>query len=99
MGLSRGASSIFCLTIEYAWQVFIKQKRKCALSGADLKFNSRCRVRDGNASLDRIDSTKGYVVGNVQWVHKLVNVMKQDMTDAEFIGWCNQITNFKRASV
>jgi hypothetical protein len=60
----------------------------------ELKFNSRKRLYDGTASLDRIDSSKGYTLGNIQWVHKWVNLMKQDMTDQEFIEWCKTITNF-----
>jgi hypothetical protein len=28
--------------------------------------------------MDRIDSNKGYVEGNVQWVYKYVNLMKRD---------------------
>ena len=89
----------FDLTIEYLWEIFIKQNRLCSFSGEVLNFNSSCRTHDGTASLDRIDSTKGYVKGNVQWVHKDVNYMKQDMTDDEFVKWCERITNFKRASV
>lgn len=25
---------------------------------------------------DRIDPNKGYIIGNVQWVHKHINMMK-----------------------
>ena len=45
------------------------------------------------ASLDRIDSSKGYIEGNVQWVHKSVNIMKCDFSSDIFIGICNQISN------
>jgi hypothetical protein len=46
---------------------------------------------DFSASLDRIDSSKGYVKGNVQWTHKTVNIMKQAMSDEELIDWCKVI--------
>lgn len=47
--------------------------------------------KSGTASLDRIDSTKGYVVGNVQRVHKSVNMMKQSLPNHIFIDWCQKI--------
>jgi hypothetical protein len=82
------------VTIEHAWDLFLKQKRLCAFTGIELGF-SRTRVKSSEqtASFDRIDSSKGYVVGNVQWVHKHVNVMKQATGDDEFIGWCMTIAH------
>ena len=44
------------------------------------------------ASLDRIDSNLGYVKGNVQWVHKHINVMKNIFNQDMFIFLCNQVT-------
>ena len=44
-----------------------------------------------NHSLDRIDSKKGYVKGNVQWVHKTVNRLKMDLSEEELMYWCNLI--------
>ena len=67
---------IFEITKEYVWDLFLKQNKKCALSGIDLKFNTKHSIYDGTASLDRIDSLKGYIEGNVQWVHKDINLMK-----------------------
>lgn len=43
------------------------------------------------ASLDRIDSDKGYIEGNVQWLHKWVNLMKSDFTQDEFLNYCRLI--------
>ena len=58
---SRGIE--FNITIEYAWELFLKQNRKCALSGLPLKFPTTAVSFDGTSSLDRIDSTKGYIEG------------------------------------
>jgi len=44
------------------------------------------------ASLDRIDSSKGYVLDNVQWVHKRVNFLKRDYSEKELLFWCNAIS-------
>lgn len=75
----------FVITPEYAWQLFLDQEKKCALSGILLNLKT---IYDVTASLDRIDSTKGYVEGNVQWVHKEINMMKNNMTDEDFIKFC-----------
>jgi len=42
-------------------------------------------------SVDRIDSNKPYEIGNIQFVHKRINIMKNDLSDEEFIGWCKLI--------
>lgn len=43
------------------------------------------------ASLDRKDSTKGYVPGNTQWVHLVINDMKSDFSQQEFVDWCTLV--------
>jgi len=86
----------FNVTIEYLWDLFLKQNRKCALSGLELKFDTSSSVRDKSASLDRIDSTLGYVVGNVQWVHKDINRMKRDYPDEYFIKICKSVADYRR---
>jgi len=83
----------FDISIEDAWSLFLKQNRKCAISGLPLTFHSASKVWDGNASLDRIDSTKGYVSGNIQWLHKDINWMKQDYSQREFVNYCRAVAN------
>lgn len=76
-------------------ELFEKQGRRCALSGMELRRAAwrgdiHSPVND-TASLDRIDNTRGYVPGNVQWVHKRLNIMKLTMTQDEFVGWCRLV--------
>jgi len=82
----------FNLTIEQAWNLFLSQEGKCALSGLDLHL---CTYGDDfknqTASLDRIDSNGGYTIDNVQWVHKDVNCMKFDLKEDYFIKMCRII--------
>jgi hypothetical protein len=76
------------VTPEQAWQVVLKQERKCALSGRPLSFQ-----RPGQtASLDRIDSSKGYTPGNIQWLDKEVNKAKMSLSQVDFINLCNDVT-------
>lgn len=83
---STNRSIPFHLTIEQGWDLFVKQQRKCAVSGVDLVFDHKC-PSNTTASLDRIDSKLPYTVDNVQWVHKWVNTMKWDFTMDEFLEW------------
>lgn len=82
----------FLLSIQDMWELFLKQNRKCALSGLPLSFSSKRNSNDGNASLDRIDSSKGYVMGNVQWIDKRFNWMKSDHSNSEFIHLCKLVS-------
>jgi hypothetical protein len=77
----------------YAWRLFEQQKGLCAISGKRI-FIPQCHEnsRSCTASLDRIDSNKGYVIGNVQWVHKDINKMKNIFSMEYFIKTCKEVT-------
>ena len=74
---------------------FIQQNQKCALTGEQIFLSeSRRTTQIMTASIDRIDPTKGYVIGNIQWVHIIVNYMKHKLTNEQFISWCTKIHNY-----
>ena len=76
------------------WQLYLKQNGKCNLTGWDIDFadGNKNHMKGGTtASLDRIDSSKGYVENNVQWIHKDVNFMKQEFTQDYIIKICKAI--------
>ena len=84
----------FDVNKDYLQQLYDKQNGVCALSGQPIIFAiTRTAHKKGEttASIDRIDSCKGYVKGNVQWVHKRINSMKNDMTVDEFLFMCQQV--------
>ena len=81
----------FNITIQQIWELFLKQNRRCALTGETLSFNISQRQRNGTASLDRIDSSHGYSIDNIQWVHKDINFMKQTLSQEKFFEWCRKI--------
>lgn len=85
----------YSLTEDYLENLLISQEFKCSLSKVPI-FAGHIEKKDYGkikitASLDRIDSTKGYVEGNVQWVHRDINWMKQDYTQQEFIDYCKLV--------
>src|SRR5579863_7043433 len=67
----------WCLTIDDIDSLFDRQRGKCAMSGVELIFDFGHRNgghENGNASLDRIDSKRGYHMDNVQLVTKDINI-------------------------
>jgi archaellum component FlaC len=67
-----------------------EQQHKCKLSGMPIEF---IRKANGNtASVDRIDSTIGYLQSNVQLLHRDVNMMKQSFTQSYFLEMCGRIS-------
>jgi len=80
----------WAVTKEYLWQLYEDQGQKCALTGVSIIFGHK--GVDTTASLDRIDSTRGYEEGNLQWVHRLVNQMKWSITQERFIEICYLVT-------
>jgi hypothetical protein len=83
------------ITREDAYNLFLIQNKKCALTGMDLKFSDTTTSFNGTASLDRKDSSLGYVKGNVQWVHKDINLMKLDHSEDRFVHLCEMVVKYK----
>lgn len=76
----------FEIDIEYASQLLQQQGERCALTGLSITANATEDLL--TASLDRIDNSVGYVKGNVQWVHKSINMMRGSLTVLEFVTLC-----------
>jgi hypothetical protein len=81
----------FSVSIEYLWNLFINQNRKCVYSGVELCFPKTSIDYSATASLDRIDNSKGYVEENLQWIHKRIQDMRFDKTNEEFMKWIKLI--------
>jgi len=86
------------VTIEEAWSKFLGQEQKCALTGQRLVFARNYQTDLQTASLDRIDSSQGYVIGNIQWVHKDINMFKGSLTEDRFIELCKLVTTYQSHS-
>lgn len=102
MNRSKKANREVEITAENIYNLWIKQNRKCALSGLPIDFTN---TNPGNinrkeskydlictASLDRIDSNKGYTIDNTQLVHKDVNMIKKEYDQNYFLSLCKLIT-------
>ena len=77
------------MSFDYLDNLWISQEGKCFYTKEKLWF-ARSKI-NGNASLDRIDSSLGYIEGNVKFVHKDVNIMKWDFSEERFLEVCEKI--------
>jgi cobyrinic acid a,c-diamide synthase len=78
------------ITKEQLHKVLIQSNGKCAISGLalDTMFNSCVK-----ASIDRIDSNKGYTLKNIQVVASCVNIAKSDLPQDDFIKLCKSVVD------
>lgn len=65
------------ITEEYLNEMYKAQEGKCYYSG--IPFSKDCRP-----SVDRIDSNKGYIKGNIVICEDKINVMKSNLSIKEF---------------
>ena len=63
------------------------------ITNVDSKGHRNLDYSKFHASLDRIDSSLGYIEGNVQWVERKVNIIKRELKQEEFIKLCQDIVN------
>lgn len=81
----------FDIDLMFLLKIYEDQKGLCALSGVEMTYIAGRGRIDTNISLDRIDSSRGYLRDNVQLVCTVVNRMKQDLSQAELVVWCKHI--------
>jgi hypothetical protein len=82
----------FDVTREFVWDLFLRQGRRCALTGHNLIMPGRTRKKGPRyASLDRIDSKLGYTEANVQWVWLDINRLKNNWGQEGFLEMCRDV--------
>ena len=80
----RAKDKEYKVTFEDLLEKWNEQNGRCAYTGIQLELSSYKKTKGIlKASVDRIDSNKGYVPGNIQFVLCAVNYMKGTMTDQE----------------
>lgn len=79
------------ITPEYIQQILEKQNYKCAYSG--ITFSSDRKNKFTYPTIDRIDSNKGYEVGNICICTHFVNMMKNNCSVEKFKDIITKIYN------
>lgn len=75
--------------------LYEQQQGRCALTGWAIGWAEKGLT--ATVSIDRIDSSEGYLKTNVQLVHKDVNMAKQQYSQEYFIEMCAAVANNTKA--
>lgn len=96
-GRSRGTKTgDATITLDHLSHLLTAQHGLCPLTGLRLTFlRSHGRVFT-NASLDRIDQSKGYIPGNVRLVTMWANLARNNLNDKDFIFFCDLVAHRSR---
>ena len=80
------------ISLSFLKELWKKQNGTCTLTGLHMEHSINKGKLFNNVSIDRIDSSKGYIKENVQLVCSVVNRMKSDLSSEEFYNICKLIT-------
>ena len=91
----------FDLTLDFIRELNDKQNGRCAYTNTPLNWDRQDKsgiattsnCPDSRASLDRINSSKGYTQDNVQLVTYIVNLIKNAFPEQDFLNTCQAIVN------
>lgn len=92
-GNSRKSVDVTHSDIKKLWEA---QNGRCRYTGWSLVLPRSGTWEPGvpdalKASLDRVDSTKGYVLDNVQFISLAANLAKNNFSESEFLTFCQAV--------
>ena len=85
-----------CININELEEIWNKQNGKCALTGWEMTMILGKGNIATNASIDRIDSSLGYIENNVQFICRAVNIFKSNATEELLYKMCEAILENKK---
>jgi hypothetical protein len=89
----------FNIDLMYLIKLYEEQNGLCAISGVNMTYIAGEGRTYTNISIDRIDSAKGYLRSNVQFVCDIVNRMKSDLSQSEMYDWCQHILENRNGKI
>lgn len=96
---ARRTGRVHTLTVRELLDCWERQCGRCALTGKAMTLTVGHGVVRTNISVDRIDSKEGYTAQNVQLVCCIVNMMKSDLTDKEFVTYCQMVVRYAQGTM
>jgi hypothetical protein len=88
----KSSKKVWEISLENIYDLWISQDKKCKLTNVNIGWYDLPKNKH-SCSVDRIDSSKGYTIDNVQLVHKDVNLMKNYFEQNYFIEMCKLVAN------
>ena len=76
-------------------EIWDSQQGICPLTGWKLELptqSKQYRLHIKTASLDRIDNSKGYILGNVRFVSVMFNFARNNFSDEDVIEFAQAVT-------
>lgn len=81
------------IDINFLVELYNKQKGKCAITSWEMTTISGEGYKDSNISIDRIDSTRGYIKDNIRLTCRGANAFKGTWNDNQLVELCIAILN------
>ena len=82
------------ITLQDLLDIWVEQKGICVYSGIKLVHPNEGGNNLNTASLDRIDSSKGYVKGNLQFITIICNQAKNNLTHDQMLVFLKTVSDF-----
>lgn len=79
------------ITKEYLQELWDNQKGICAISKIKMEIYKNGKKKPRQCSVDRIDNSKGYIVGNIQLVCLIANYAKNTFSENDLIDFCKAL--------
>lgn len=77
----------FDLSPEYLEFVYELQKCSCIYTGIPISIDNRSGIHSESLSVDRFDTSQGYIEGNILLCSNRANAIKRDQTTEELQKW------------
>jgi hypothetical protein len=92
---NRSNAQSITVTLDELWELGEQQGWVCSYLGIPLEFERGGDFGSGtnpnSCTIDRIDHTKGYVLGNIQLITWQANCAKNALTHNQFIKLCKMV--------
>lgn len=82
------------IDLSYLKDLWEQQGGRCVISGIEMhlrKYKDTGRAHPFQASLDRIDNTKGYERGNVRFICAMANLARAEWDDDSLLRFCRGV--------
>lgn len=90
------------ITLEHLKEQWEKQQGQCPYTGWKLEnlpsSGSRSELHPARASLDRIDSSRGYTPDNIQFVAYMANCAKNEFPEEKLFEFCQAVYAMNKAN-